>query len=180
MVHVFLERSFDPPTSADMVIQMALDGKECFSLHKVDWRSSLLTSDGCNLFCHFHSPDAESTRIALRQIDANATISWPGTIHEQPGLTDALRASANVIVSRHFEEPVAIEDVQAKEDAGAWCLEAYRVSFIRTYFSSNRTRMICLYNAPDAESVRLAQSQAGMPFDGVWSFTEIGPGDVKL
>ena len=88
MVHVFSEKSFDPPTSVALVIQMALDQRECFSMHKVDWRSSLLTSDGYNLFCHFQSPDAESTRIALRQIDPDTTILWPGTIHEQPGLTD--------------------------------------------------------------------------------------------
>jgi len=30
--------------------------------------------------------------------------------------------------------------------------------------------MICMYHAPDAESVRLAQRQAGMPIDDVWAF----------
>jgi hypothetical protein len=29
--------------------------------------------------------------------------------------------------------------------------------------------MLCLYQAPDAESVRLAQHQANMPVDRVWA-----------
>jgi hypothetical protein len=57
--------------------------------------------------------------------------------------------------------------VQAIEDANAHCLEAHRVRFMRTFFSSDRRRMACLYLAPDAESVRIAQRQATMPVDSV-------------
>jgi hypothetical protein len=131
------------------------------------------------MICQFQSSDTESARIALRNIDVDTTILWPGTIHESPYLTDSGSSSANVVVSRHFKEPVMLEEIQAKEDAGAWCLEAHNVLFIRTYFATNKTRMICLYCAPDAESVRLAQSRAGMSFDTVWSFKEIAPAAEK-
>ena len=62
---------------------------------------------------------------------------------------------------------------QAIEDAGAWCLETHRVKFARTFFSLDRTRMICLYQAPDAEAVRMAQRQAGMPMERVWACTQV-------
>ena len=58
---------------------------------------------------------------------------------------------------------------QQAEDAAAWCLELYKVTFLRTYFSADRKRMLCLYQAPDAESVRLSQQQAKMPFERVWA-----------
>lgn len=74
-----------------------------------------------------------------------------------------------VVVERSFPEPVRFEDVQAKEDASAWCLEAHGVRFLRTFFSADRRRMICVYEAPDAESVRLANREAGLPFDAVWT-----------
>jgi hypothetical protein len=74
-----------------------------------------------------------------------------------------------VVVERSFEQPVAFEDIQAIEERGARCLEAHAVSFLRTYFSRDRRRMICLYEAPDAESVRLAQTTAGVPFQAVWT-----------
>jgi Protein of unknown function (DUF4242) len=74
-----------------------------------------------------------------------------------------------VVVERSFREPVAFEDVQALEDRSAWCLEAHGVRFLRTYFSRDRRRMVCLYEAPDAESVRLAQEKAGLPFQRAWA-----------
>jgi hypothetical protein len=74
-----------------------------------------------------------------------------------------------VIVERSFPEPVAFEAIQAIEDRGAWCLEAHSVRFLKSYFSRDRRRMICLYEAPDAESVRLAQQKAQLPFESVWT-----------
>ena len=68
-------------------------------------------------------------------------------------------------------------DIQAIEDEGAWCLEARNVKFVRTYFTTDRKRMVCLYNAPDAESVRQAQSQINMPMDRVWAFELLKPSD---
>jgi hypothetical protein len=75
-----------------------------------------------------------------------------------------------VVVERSFDSPVTLEEVQAIEDAGAACLAARNVEFVRTIFSRDRKRMICLYRAPDAEAVREAQRKAGMPVDAVWSF----------
>ena len=33
--------------------------------------------------------------------------------------------------------------------------------------------MLCLYEAPDAESVRQAQREAGVPFERAWAFEAI-------
>jgi Protein of unknown function (DUF4242) len=74
-----------------------------------------------------------------------------------------------VLVERAFPQPVAFEDIQAIEDRGAGCLEAHGVRFLRSYFSRDRRRMICLYEAPDADSVRLAQEKAGVPFEKAWT-----------
>lgn len=76
---------------------------------------------------------------------------------------------STVVVERSFAEPVAFEDIQALEDRGGWCLEAHGVRFLKTYFSRDRRRMICLYEAPDAESVRLAEQKAGVPFESAWA-----------
>lgn len=80
-----------------------------------------------------------------------------------------------VIVERSFATPVAFADIQAIEDAGAWCLQAHQVTFLKTLFSTDRQRMLCWYEAPDAESVRRAQAQAQMPFDAAWACRRIDP-----
>jgi len=73
-----------------------------------------------------------------------------------------------VIVERRFETPVELAAIQAIETAWPGCLETHRVRFIKSYFGHDRTQMVCLYEAPDAESVRAAQRQAGMPHESVW------------
>jgi hypothetical protein len=115
-------------------------------------------------------PDAELARVALGQIGSDTSRLWAGTVHEGP-----VPAVPNVLVERRFGEPVTIEEIQAIEDAGAWCLEAHDVKFARTFFSRDRKRMTCLYEAPDAESVRLAQREAAMPVEKVWAFRWVPP-----
>jgi hypothetical protein len=166
MTEVFLERSFPGGMTRDGVLDMAVRANNCFDLHRVAWQGSFLSIDGRKLFCWFSGPDAESARIALRETGADTTRLWPGTVHHAPEAPPA----ANVLVERSFGEPVTVEEIQALEDRGSWCLDLYRVKFARTFFSLDRRRMICMYHAPDAESVRLAQRQAGMPIDDVWAF----------
>jgi hypothetical protein len=78
---------------------------------------------------------------------------------------------ARVIVERSFERPESFDDIQSLESRFAWCLEQHRVRFIRSYFSKDRLRMICEYEAPDAESVREVQRTAGLPFERIWTAT---------
>jgi len=174
MTEVFLERRLNPPLTASDVIAMGASA-DCFALHRVGWQGSCLAVDGTRLLCHFHGPDAESVRVALRQAGVDPRICWPGTICERPASAAPLIAppTANVLVERSFREPVQLAAIQEREDAHAWCLEARHVTFVRTFFSLDRLRMICFYQAPDAESVRVAQRQAGLPLDSVWSFNAI-------
>jgi hypothetical protein len=173
MTDVVLERQFDPPLTAQDVLHMAHDGASCFGLYRVDWNSSFLSRDGRRMVCHFTAPDTESARTALRQVNADVTFCWPGAIHLAPGANASLEP--NVLVQRSFAEPVELAEIQAIEDAGARCLEMRHVEFVRTYFSRDRTRMVCLYHAPDAESVRAAQREAKVPFDQIWAFERVGP-----
>lgn len=129
-----------------------------------------MSEDGHRLACCFRAPDAESVRQISRDDAAKDKRVWPGSFHDT-----GREGPANVVVARSFDAPVLLEDVQAIEDAGAWCLELHKVTFLRTYFSLDHRRMLCLYRAPDAESVRLAQQQAGMPFDRVWACRNYTP-----
>ena len=172
MTDMFLERTFDPGLEVPDVQKMALSSEGCFSLYRVDWNQSFLAADGHRLLCWFSAPDAESTRQALRQVGVVEPV-WSGTVHDSPAPDAPSWQEANVLVERSWEEPVTLEEIQAIEDAGAHCLENHKVRFARTFFSADRKRMMCLYQAPDAESVRVAQRQAGMPVDRIWAFNGV-------
>jgi hypothetical protein len=175
MTDILVERHWDRALSDADMHTMLGSAADCLGIHRVDWHGSRLSADGHELFCHFSAADAESVRIALNQAGSSRGFVWTGTVHDAPGFTGDLLARANVLVSRRFEAPVDLEDVQAVEHAGASCLATHRVHFVRTYLSTDRRRMIGLYQAPDAESVRLALHDAGMPVERVWAFRQFRP-----
>jgi hypothetical protein len=74
-----------------------------------------------------------------------------------------------VVVERSFDEPVEFASVKASDDGSAGCREAYAVRFVKSYFSHDRRRMLCLFEAPDAEAVRTVQLRSRLPFDRVWT-----------
>jgi hypothetical protein len=48
-------------------------------------------------------------------------------------------------------------------------VEVRQGRWMRSYFSNDRRRMICEFEAPDAQSIRDAYHSAGAPFQKVWS-----------
>lgn len=173
-INMFLRRTFEQPLSVADVVERVRSSDWCYDMHKVDWRGSFLSTNGHTLLCWFIAADAESVRIALRQSGADTQSLWPGTVHEAPE-----PRVPNVIVERSFQDPVTLPQLQSAHDAALECLRTHRVRFARIFFSLDGRRMLCLYEAPDAEAVRIAQRQAALPLDTVWAFHSITPETVR-
>ena len=173
MANIVMERRFDPPINAQDFRAMADDLDDCVTIYRAHWQESFMALDGTSLTCCFKAPDAESIRMMTRGDDASRKTVWTGSVH-----TTDRPEPANVLVERRFEQPVTLESLQAIEDAALWCLQQHKVTFLRTYFSTDRKNMICLYHAPDAESVRLAQQQASMPVSRVWACRNFTPDNL--
>ena len=58
-----------------------------------------------------------------------------------------------VVLERQFAEPLSPEDVPRKASE-IRCLELYRVRPICSYLMPDGMRMVCIFEAPDAEAVR--------------------------
>lgn len=172
MQHVLLEREYDSAISADEFRAMARDGLDCMPLYRVTWRESLMAADGRRLLCLFEAPDTEAVRMVATDPAARTKIARAGTVHDT-----GREGDPTVVVERRFANPVTVADLQAREDAAAWCLQQHRVSFLRTFCSLDGKVMFCLYQAPDVEAVRLAQSKAGMPMERVWACQAFSPAD---
>jgi Protein of unknown function (DUF4242) len=164
---VFLERHFDPPIHRAAVLDGAAAMADALRRRQVHWLGSLLTANGHEVLCGFRGPDVEAVRAALAAAEVDVATCWIGTIHGSSDPPDPDPAATLVLVGRRFDEPVTMESIQAIEFANRGYLESRQVRFLRSYFSEDQRRMLCLYQAPDAESVRVTQLQAGMPFDTV-------------
>ena len=81
-----------------------------------------------------------------------------------------------VVVERVLDRPHSFAELESKERSAASCFNLQQVRPLRRYFSKDRKRLICLYEAPDAEAVRSANRKAGLPFESVWSADVFYPG----
>lgn len=75
----------------------------------------------------------------------------------------------HIIVERTFNTPLTQEELSAVEARMAPCLDLYNVRWIRSYWSADRRRMICEYDAADVASVRNVQREAEAKFDRAWA-----------
>lgn len=75
---------------------------------------------------------------------------------------------ARIVVERSFDTPQSDADMMTVADRERPCLAAYGVAWKRSLVSADRKRMVCEYEAPDAETLRRIQREAGAQFDRVW------------
>lgn len=74
-----------------------------------------------------------------------------------------------VIVERSILAPVPeLEDCRVLAEL-VTCFDFHNVHFVESFLSEQRNRMICRFEAPDAESVRQAFRGAGLSIDRVWT-----------
>lgn len=73
-----------------------------------------------------------------------------------------------IVVERSFDTPQSDADMMAVANRERPCLAAYQATWKRSLLSADRKRMVCEYEAADAETMRRIQREAGAQFDRVW------------
>jgi hypothetical protein len=80
----------------------------------------------------------------------------------------------HIIVERTFEAPLTEADLREVEARMKPCLSIYGVRWIRSFWSADRRRMICEYEAADMASVRNVQQESRALFDRMWTGEVLG------
>jgi hypothetical protein len=75
---------------------------------------------------------------------------------------------SRIVVERNFATPQSDEDMKIVADRERPCLDVYNVTWKRSLIGADRMRMVCEYEAADAETVRKVQREAAADFDRVW------------
>ena len=73
-----------------------------------------------------------------------------------------------IVVERSFDTPQSDADMKLVADRERPCLAAYLATWKRSLLSADRKRMVCEYEAADAETVRKVQREARAQFDRIW------------
>lgn len=96
---------------------------------------------------------------AGRRLEANGDVTMAGV--RQYGMVDVFVEA----------RPASAAAETLIDIAATGCLELHRVAWQESFVSEEGRRMICHFRAPDAESVRLAFRQGGVPVESVWTGT---------
>jgi len=76
-----------------------------------------------------------------------------------------------VVVERSFVEPIEFDGKPSAELAE--CMRRHRVRARYSLVSRDRRHVICVHDAPDADSVRATQDENRLPYDRLWSAERI-------
>jgi hypothetical protein len=173
---VIIEQEFSSPLTADDIVRPSAKTRSCMELYGANPRHHYLARGGLYCMCAFDAPDAESVRSAYRLADGGPPKGiWAASIHPE-GRVGAIHAPVRqnpdltlVLTERVFADPVSYAEVRSVEEVGALSGDLRAVRFLRSYFSSNRKRLVCVYEAPDVESVTMVSRHAGLTFERAWS-----------
>lgn len=72
------------------------------------------------------------------------------------------------VVECSFDRPLDEAEDKAMSEAVDRHLEAHGGRWVRSYYSQDRTRLICDIEAPDSKTVRQAFMEARCPIDAIW------------
>jgi hypothetical protein len=162
---VIVEREFAEPVEFAELQAREERGKWCLDQHDVRFIRSFFALDRKRMACLYEAPDAEAVRAVQRTIDMPVTRVWAATALRKPPELPL----DPVVVERQVASPVTPEMAAAMAERGSWCFEAHRIELIETYLSFDGMRTVCLFRAPDAESVRTANRQAALPIERAWA-----------
>lgn len=82
---------------------------------------------------------------------------------------------AHVIVESEFEEPFSEADGTERARRLGPCIEQRGVKWINSFLSKDGRRLVCHFDAVDAETVRMAHRTAGVTFKKVWPAELLAP-----
>lgn len=170
---VIVERSFEEPVEFAALQAIEDRGAWCLDAHRVRFLRTWFSKDRRRMICLYEAPDAESVRIAQRKAAMPLDRAWSAEIFPAPEEAPGPPAGAAelVLVERTFEEPMSADNIGSSFSRSAPCFQRHDVGYLGGYISPDGLRMVCVFRAPDAESVRIANRQAGAPFDRAWSAT---------
>lgn len=155
---VFYLRPLDPPVTPDGALEMGREAGGCFGLHRVEWLHSFLAVDGSRMLCWYRAPDAESARIALRELGADISGVWSGRPLGGVEPRDPALAKVSVLAElstagRPADPEALLERVRRDTERLA--------SIACAFLSKRRDRLVCLFCGGTTETIGPALARDG-------------------
>jgi hypothetical protein len=166
---VLVERRFERPVEFGDIQSLEDAGAKCLETHGVRFLKTFFSRDGRRMLCLYEAPDAEAVRIAESQAKIPYECAWTCTNLRTDQPLNETADGECVVAESLFPEKITPEFVALARQQSQWCLELHRAEYVESFLRSDGLRMICIFRAPDAEAVRRASQQGGMPYTEIWT-----------
>jgi hypothetical protein len=111
--------------------------------------------------------ESQDWRRLANCVDARFDV-WPA-VERLAGWSWPSDGGEIVISERHAPWPVAESILQTLDERCAWCFDANNVTMVQALSSFDRHRLVSIYHAPDAESLRRIERGLRFPSEHVWT-----------
>src|SRR5690606_4549242 len=125
------------------------------------------STDGRRVLCLYEAPDAEAVRSTQKQGGLPFDAVW-AALELGDGFTSDPRGVELVIAQRVFEPAITLDDLRAAAASSLACQQLYRVERVHSLLSTSGERQLCLFRAPDTESVRRVGVSATAISQAIW------------
>ncbi|MEM1278440.1 MAG: nickel-binding protein [Cyanobacteria bacterium P01_H01_bin.152] len=136
--------------------------------NNVQWQYSLLTKNYKRQIYVFEAPDAEAVQACFQQANIPFDSIWEAS-KMRPNYASFQRNENLLTVIEGTYPPITQEFWDAANVRSLDCYKNRNVEWLHTFMSSDRTRLVCELNAPDAEGIRETYRRLNIPFERVWS-----------
>jgi Nickel responsive protein SCO4226-like len=176
MSDVFYLRPMVPAVKPADVSEMSRQSGGCFDLHRVDWVVSFLAVDGGRMLCWYRAPDAESVRVALRQLGSNMSGVWAGTVRAGAGASDGHDESTpRVALEFEFGPASRRDELATARNAVDEALAARGFDLDLTFTAINGARVVYVLKEADDAGVGEATRQMDHPPSLIWRCAALRP-----
>jgi cation diffusion facilitator CzcD-associated flavoprotein CzcO len=150
----------------------------CLDIHQVQWLRTYLAKDGSKMLCWYHSLDAESVRLVLRQQTVGDTTVWPAEV----SVSD-VPAPANggdiLVLEFHWENPES-EGMASGQEAIIAALEGAGLTSCGCFRSRNGTQLILVIEGGTESAVSECLQSCGIAPSSLWLCEEHDARPTKL
>lgn len=175
MNRVVVERSFEQPANIEELSLRERAVASCLSERGVSWIETFVSVDARRMLCVYEAPDAEAVRYTQDRAGLPYQRAWSGQLIEPSSPPEPIAGYSLVMVERDLPADTTQEQFLRVALGAAGCMQSHRVRFYRSVFGGDSGKCACVYSAPDAESVRIANVESGLPMRRAWSATRHAP-----
>jgi hypothetical protein len=129
---------------------------------------SFFALDGRHMVSLYDAPNTESVREVQRTAELAIERAWTATAVIDTEI-EPPKGYPLVVAQRALPEGITLEQVQHLASDPTGCGRRMRLHQIGGFLALDCRRMCCVYYAPDLDSVRVANREAGIPIERLWS-----------